>query len=661
MEAQFELFPRPSQVIQVHATDPEPRLWIQRLVIWEKPGVVLRDIRLRRGLNIIYSPDPGVESALLGHAGGSGHGAGKSLFCRLIRYCLGEETFATSDVRMGVARELPDGLVGIEAVINGRNWAVIRQLGTVRHQLVRPEVSLEELVEETDVDTSMREVAGALDGLMAESGVGHFVANGRPHASWLFTLAWLTRDQECRFGHLLDWRHTRTESKSPVLGMSKEDMTVAVRCLLGVLDRDEVVVRGHRERIGEKRKEHERTLNYRQRRAEQLRAEIAGALDVEVDSNGANELELDAWRVEAERRLSDVDGATPAEAQRSKVAELGQRRDVVLAGLAVLEDELGRLKATRTMQEEQVRFLNGERSNLSAEEIRARLGPACPVCRVPIEQALAEGCKLSNAFRDPAEVARAQRTNADQITECQTVIHAFGAEIADCQRKKSLCEVRQAETDAQIAALESEIDRATREHRKTWSACQRLVEKVDELRETLNGIAQGRRALEADDADDALLREQQAELREAHKGTVTRLNDLFGYVCRAVLGDSGRTSLTLTGLGIQAEVEVGGTAMESFKTIAFDLAALLLSMEGRAALPAFLIHDSPREADLGASIYHKWFQFVAGLEELAAEPPFQYIITSTSAPPAELINSKFVVAELQGAEPGERLLRRELR
>jgi hypothetical protein len=280
---------------------------------------------------------------------------------------------------------------------------------------------------------------------------------------------------------------------------------------------------------------------------------------------------------------------------------------------------------------------------------------------VPIEQALAEGCKLSNAFRDPAEVARAQRTNADQITECQTVIHAFGAEIADCQRKKSLCEVRQAETDAQIAALESEIDRATREHRKTWSACQRLVEKVDELRETLNGIAQGRRALEADDADDALLREQQAELREAHKGTVTRLNDLFGYVCRAVLGDSGRTSLTLTGLGIQAEVEVGGTAMESFKTIAFDLAALLLSMEGRAALPAFLIHDSPREADLGASIYHKWFQFVAGLEELAAEPPFQYIITSTSAPPAELINSKFVVAELQGAEPGERLLRRELR
>jgi hypothetical protein len=142
---------------------------------------------------------------------------------------------------------------------------------------------------------------------------------------------------------------------------------------------------------------------------------------------------------------------------------------------------------------------------------------------------------------------------------------------------------------------------------------------------------------------------------------VARLNDLFGYVCRAVLGDGSRASLALTGLGIQAEVEVGGTAMESFKTIAFDLTALLLSIEGRSGLPAFLVHDSPREADLGASIYHKWFRFVASLEELAPEPPFQYIITSTSAPPAELICGKFVVAELQGADPGGRLLHRELR
>ena len=33
-------------------------LWIPRLVVWSEPGLVLRQICLRRGLNIIWVPDP---------------------------------------------------------------------------------------------------------------------------------------------------------------------------------------------------------------------------------------------------------------------------------------------------------------------------------------------------------------------------------------------------------------------------------------------------------------------------------------------------------------------------------------------------------------------------------------------------------------------------
>ena len=101
-------------------------------------------------------------------------------------------------------------------------------------------------------------------------------------------------------------------------------------------------------------------------------------------------------------------------------------------------------------------------------------------------------------------------------------------------------------------------------------------------------------------------------------------------------------------------------AMESLKAIAFDLAATLMSIEGRTVVPAFLVHDSPREADLGVSIYHRWFRFIASLEKLSAEPPFQYIITTTTEPPQELRSSGFVVQTLHGAQPAERLLRREL-
>src|ERR1035437_3960582 len=46
-------------------------------------------------------------------------------------------------------------------------------------------------------------------------------------------------------------------------------------------------------------------------------------------------------------------------------------------------------------------------------------------------------------------------------------------------------------------------------------------------------------------------------------------------------------------------------AIYSWKAVAFDLSALTLACDGAAATPAWLLHDSPREADLGESIYEK--------------------------------------------------------
>ena len=97
--------------------------------------------------------------------------------------------------------------------------------------------------------------------------------------------------------------------------------------------------------------------------------------------------------------------------------------------------------------------------------------------------------------------------------------------------------------------------------------------------------------------------------------------------------------------------------MESLKAIAFDVAALLMTLEGRTHLPALLIHDSPREADLGISHYHRLFRLMAELEQLSDEPPFQYIITTTTNPPEDMESSDFVIAKLRGAEISERLLR----
>ena len=100
--------------------------------------------------------------------------------------------------------------------------------------------------------------------------------------------------------------------------------------------------------------------------------------------------------------------------------------------------------------------------------------------------------------------------------------------------------------------------------------------------------------------------------------------------------------------------------MESLKTLGFDLMSILMSLEGRAGIPAFLIHDSPREADLGESIYHRLFRFAVSLESLSEQPPFQYIVTTTSNPPAEIQSSERLVQHLAGSAVEDRLFRCEL-
>ena len=117
------------------------------------------------------------------------------------------------------------------------------------------------------------------------------------------------------------------------------------------------------------------------------------------------------------------------------------------------------------------------------------------------------------------------------------------------------------------------------------------------------------------------------------------------------------------GNGLRASFELGGerstAAIDSLKVVAFDLATVCMSMEGRTRLPAFLIHDSPREADLGLGIYRRLFRFVRALEDVTARPSFQYVVTTTTSPPDELRTEPWLVATLGGAA-GERLLRRDL-
>jgi hypothetical protein len=139
---------------------------------------------------------------------------------------------------------------------------------------------------------------------------------------------------------------------------------------------------------------------------------------------------------------------------------------------------------------------------------------------------------------------------------------------------------------------------------------------------------------------------------------------ILDRIIRYMIGGDAKGCVRVDGTGIHPGVRLAGdrssAAIDSLKVIAFDLAVMCRSIEGAAAPPALWIHDSPREADLGLSIYHQLFRLVNQLEKFGEEPLFQYIITTTSRPADEFCKEPWLRLKLEGAPASERLLRRDL-
>jgi hypothetical protein len=124
-------------------------------------------------------------------------------------------------------------------------------------------------------------------------------------------------------------------------------------------------------------------------------------------------------------------------------------------------------------------------------------------------------------------------------------------------------------------------------------------------------------------------------------------------------GVAGTIKLDGNGLKVDAEFsgrgEVSTAALDSLKIVAFDLAALHMAVEERAEIPAILIHDSPREADLDSQLYAGLFDLVHKWEQATDTPAFQYIVTTTTAPPEHLQSDLYVRLKMSSTPPDKRL------
>lgn len=660
MRRQRELFPEPETVVEPHATRREPPLWVRRVLIWSEPERLVREVELRRGLNVIWSPDAGTEEGILGTAEASGHGAGKSLFCRLIRYCLGEHGFATSDLTDRIGRRLVEGWVGIELSLEGQTWGIVRPLGHSKKSRVG-RCPPEQLLQPGKNRPGVSVLLEAISEKILDQGIETHMPGSKEFRGWLTALAWLSRDQDCRFGHILEWRHTATESESPVLGLSKESHLIAVRLLLGIVAPRELIARRELDETEAQAKRTARALD-------QLAEDIAAASKrLAAAFPSADPTLGPLWVTALQDQAAKREDATEAKLDELMVLpEVARREEERHHALRELAELWARASASLPLLELLRKEHETLRTRRAALPVATRPSKAKPAAKGSKTGAAKKSPKTTQALAEAEHdtstcaVCRASTDRTVLVAELEALEHRLASEeIAIEQRKldethlvaKAAAIAK--ELEALVAAARADQKRA----RDAWYEARRLREDAVGLAKNL--VEQGTLTLELEQLGrrEAALNEEVEALRKLHERDLARFEALFRYVCKGLLGTERDASLTMSADRLRAQVSLGGTAMESLKSVAFDLAAMLSSIERPTSLPAFLIHDSPREADLGASHYQTIFRFVRELEGLGEQPPFQYIITTTTDPPKELLGTELIRLELSGSTPKERLLK----
>jgi hypothetical protein len=635
----------------------EPRLWVRRLAIFNDPTTIIRDVLLKPGLNIVWTPDMSSSGSRA-----LAHGSGKTTFCRLLRACLGEPSYATESQRSRIFAHIPNGLIAAEILIDSVCWVAVRPLGLPGGEFVVQAASVEDALARGRRDGDQ----AFIDPVFIESFFPMIARATPPEVSleqvWDVLRAWLTRDQECRLADILAWRSPQTQSHSRAQVLGETAKLTMVRLALRALDAEEQTAALRERQLVTTAEDERRRQAYRQQRYLDGLRVVRAELDVGEEVGFDDAIE--------QKGLISLAEAALAQAMR---ADLPRPPDVgsIFARLNALNEERRVLEAKQQGFVKEAEVKRGEADRYSAEanlgEIDITQGGIriCPVCRVGLDAILAKGCGIS---LEPCDLAALKTTIADKRgTATQLSSEANNAE----QGAKGLTALINQLAPRQ-QALEDEAKSADAVSRATQTAAKDVQERIYRARRVLDDVRSLREAESAArpaPPATAALEAARAQLdagRSRARAAIRTLEERYQGIMAAWLPEGVEGTVKLDGNGLKVDAQFAGrgevstAALDSLKIVAFDLAALHMAVEEKADLPAFLVHDSPREADLDGQLYERLFSLLHQWEKSAETPCFQYIITTTTAPPRDLRTDRHVRLQMSSTPAAMRLFGMDL-
>jgi hypothetical protein len=627
------------RTVQPSPQQSEPKVWFREVRILtelsQKEGVERRRIVLHRGLNILWAApeDPDTEQGLY-RDGLAGHASGKTLFCRLLRHLLGEYPFGTKAQRDGIASNFANLWVVAAVRIDSVSWVVGRPLTSGGEDFAVQAESIDEVLAGEAPSGGFQEYKKAIAAVAGKADELH------PGEGWRHLLPWLSRDQESRFGNLAQWREAASEGDNPQTKSIERHQLM--RAMLGLLDLKEPRLRVAIERA-------QANLEAGITRLGRLESELKGKL--ELAHEGARDvlgkdapMEVDALQSRLESMIEVLrEGLEELEKRPEKPAVTTAREKLNVAHdkLRDVQQELAQLPGQISEKE---RRRDGDLliiRNLKTGNVEDPAREARGWCPNTIQTAISRKCV------DQPKVSKESATNTADLEK--------QANAAD--EELSALKKRQKDLQKQIPALQTAqlnaktaYDTAFKEATKDATALARRAERSESMKRLFEQSARTDKDLENQkkanldyEKEIEQNKKDAANLRSDFDDRLKLFSKDFADIIQAVMGAIVEATIAITADGFVPHVtrkgELSGAALDTIKTLAFDLAAVVSSIEGRGGHPRFLIHDGPREGDMARVIYGRFFLYAVELEAAfpsADDASFQYLITTTTPPPKDM-------------------------
>jgi hypothetical protein len=653
---------------QMPSPDPnrtEPAFWVRELGVFKRleegPENEVRRISLRRGLNILWAkPEDEHGPVRLYEPGLSGHASGKTTFCRMVRHILGEKHFANDLVTRGVRERFEGGWILGEVFIKDDLWLVGRPFTLGAHPFCARGCTIDEYLKVKPSHELFQVFLSELDDATVKALTVKMLPKSGEIVTWPHLLQWLTRDQECRFIQLTDWRSKLSKSEAP--DMPIEDQHSLMRSVVGVLSEEERKEIENNAKLNRQKEVATDEVPILQSQARTDHQRLESALGRQLPTPD-DPLLVENVRTELREALAKAESDIKQVDTDVEFLKLEEAYETAIKKTTEVDTELRLLDIRQSELETKLQLHQRKKSDKGARDFAASIAPGVGYCRVPIEEAKAKGCTL--AFDQPRDL------ESERVLQS---IEDFGADIEKdietlTRRKKSLSELLTKYRQEEQVASKELFQRRTNLARKR-------NELYNQRSELLDRIKLAQRAHDAWLKSDELARRiqdlekdiqtsrgKQEKYRERTTKAVNDLSLIYQEIVRAVLGNLVSGAIQLSGRDFVCKINHNGDlssgAIDTIKILAFDLAALAASVAGQGDHPRFLLHDSPREADMAPLTYKRLFLWAQKLEEEFNGQPcnFQYIITTTEAPPEDLQTDPWLLDPVLDASlPEKRLL-----